>query len=136
VSEDIQSEATVIIRKGVEDDHRLIYATWLKGLYNGNDWFRMILQDRFYEYYHKVIENILARPHTDVRIACFADRPDVILGYSVQEGERLHWVFVKASFRRFGIAKRLIPDTITTCTHLTRLAVSLRPKSWSFDPFF
>lgn len=123
------------VRAGTEDDLRFIYSTWLKGLYNGNDWFGRIRQERFFKVYHGVIESVLKRPDISVQVACQKADPSVILGYAVTEGPRLHWIYLKADWRGYGLARQLVPADVNVCTHLTRQGITLKPKNWEFDPF-
>jgi GNAT superfamily N-acetyltransferase len=124
----------VTIRPAEESDKAFIFATWLKGLYHGNSFYSEIEKDAYFTNYHAVLERVLAK--SSVLVACLTDTPDVVLGYAVIErGTVLHWVFVKKSWRRFGIAKRLIPHPILTVTHLTKLGSKLKPQEWAFNPF-
>jgi hypothetical protein len=115
-------------------DEGLVFESWLRGLYFGNDWFHAMKFHRFNTNYHKIIEYILTR--SVVNIACLREDPDVTLGYSVVDEDILHWVFIKSSWRRFGIARKLIPVGINTVTHLTRLGKQLKPRHWEFNPFY
>lgn len=132
-------EKLFVIRPFTEFDLSFIFATWLRGLYYGNSWFREIDKDLFMENYHRVVEAILARPTVEVSVACLKDDPNTILGYVVLERTRqtLHWAFVKEVWRRFGIAKKLIDDqaAITSVTHLTSVGRSLKPEQIKFNPF-
>lgn len=121
-----------LYRKG---DLNFIYSTWLKGLYYGCDWFRMIPEDDFFKHYHAFLDQLFGRPDIQVQVCCLNDDDDVILGYSVFERDILHWVFVKGSWRKIGIAKDIIPTNIKTITHLTKLGRILKPKEWDFNPF-
>jgi GNAT superfamily N-acetyltransferase len=125
----------VTIRQAQADDEAFIYATFLKGLYHGNGWFGKIDKTVYFANYHKVIEALLSR--SVVKVACLADEPDVVLGYSITSPDNitLHWVFVKKAWRKMGLAKRLVPPTITTVSHITRLGETLMPSTWSFNPF-
>lgn len=125
----------MMLRDGCVDDHAFIYATWLRGLYYGNTWFKQIPQKIYFETYHKAIEAVLSRPQTKVLVACFKDEPSVLTGYSISRGETLHWVFVKTAWRKIGIAKKLVPKEITQVTHLTTQGQKLKPKEWIFNPF-
>lgn len=125
----------VIVRDATPDDKAFIYATFLRGLYYGNPWFTAINKDSFMATYHKVIDNLLAKPSTKIKIACIKDDPEVILGYSISEPHTLHWMFVKQAWRRLGLAKQLLPDDIKIVTHLTTIGEKLKPKEWQFDPF-
>lgn len=123
----------ITIRPGVAEDGAFLFATWLRGLYHGNDWFGLIDKDAYFAYYHIVISKILDK--SEVLVACLADEPDVVLGYAVYRDHVLHWVHVKKAWRKMGIAKMLVPKDVTTCTHLTKVGKSLKPKEWTFNPF-
>lgn len=126
----------VTVREGREEDKGLIYSTWLKGLRFGNEWFGAIEQDAYFSAYHRVIESILAAPSTVVTVACLVEDPDVVLGYSVCSGDRIHWTFVKRAWRRIGIAKSLTSSNATTVTHLTDVGKSIATShKLIFNPF-
>lgn len=122
-------------RKSTSTDLGFIYSSWLQGLYYGNDWFRQIDQEKYFDFYHQVVEKILFNPGTLVTVACLNEDQDVILGYSVVRKNILDWVFVLPAWRKLGIATHLIPKEINTVTHLTKVGKSLKPKEWKFDPF-
>lgn len=128
-------EGLIGFRHGLLDDKNFILATWLKGLYHGNSWFKQIDPVIFTQKYQVTLFSILNQPNTEVMVAVLKDEPSVILGYSVFSDNTLHWVFVKKSWRRVGIAKALVPALSDTCTHLTALGRSLKPKNMKFDPF-
>lgn len=114
-------------------------ATWLRGLYYGNTWFREIDKDVFMDKYHQAITIVLKKPTTEVKVAVLKDDPEVILGYSVLDqgytNTVLHWVFVKEAWRKMGIATSLIPTNSDTCTHLTVVGRKLKPANMKFNPF-
>lgn len=121
------------------DDIGFIVSTWLQGLYHGNDWFKQIDRDTYFDFYKKVVKSLVHRPTVKLKICCLKDNTDVILGYSVVEEKDhkkiLHWVFVKPVWRKQGIAKVLIPKDIEVITHLTKWGKQLKPKEWIFNPF-
>lgn len=127
------------IRDATPGDKNFIYASWLRGLYYGDSWFKEIPKSIFMEAYHAVLESILENPATQVKVACLQDDPEVILGYAVLgiEGRRVHWVFVKKAWRTIGIAKKLVPEKVDITTHLTRVGLSLMKKrpNMIFNPF-
>ncbi len=127
----------VTIREARPDDKSFIYSSWLKGLRFGNKWFEAIDQDTYFQRYHDVIEALLSRPDTSVKVACLVEDPDVILGYSVYTGQTVHFVFVKRAWRGIGIARSLVPPDLTTVTHLTDSGKAILIKHHlKFDPFF
>lgn len=133
----MQKDELISVREGVESDHPFIYASWLKGLRYGNDWFSLIESDHYYKNYHAVIEHLLNDPNTTVLIACLQEDPDVILGFSVSSGDRLHWVFVKQRWRKIGIARSLAPTQVSSVSHLTDAGKSIlkRHPGVTFKPF-
>lgn len=124
-------------RAFAETDQSFIFATWLRGLYYGNSFFRQIEKDAFMEKYTFVIRNTIFRPSTSVNIAALKEDSDTIIGYSVTENfgefDALHWVFVKLEWRGQGIAKDLIPDNVSVVTHSvdSNYSVKLKPKTKS-----
>lgn len=116
----------------------MIYAKWLRGLRQGNDYFKLIQSDIYYAVYQKYLDAILNRLSTVIRIAVLTDDIDVALGFSVSEGNTLHFVFVHADMRRQGIAKSLTPFDIEIITHITKMSLLLwsakAPKA-IFNPF-
>lgn len=123
------------IRDGAPTDFSFIYATWLHGLYFGCEFFRDTREKTFYDNYKRVIKNILEERHATITVSCLKEDHDVILGYSVSEKDCLHWVFVKESWRKIGIAKSLIPFGIVVVSNQTKVGRSIKPKGWDFNPF-
>lgn len=120
-------------------DKSFIFASWLKGLYYGDTWFKEIPKNVFMKNYHVFIEQLLNDTNTVVKIACLKEDKDVILGYAVfNKAETvLHWVFIKTAWRSVGIMKIIVPKNIKTVTHLTKLGLSLLRKNQEviFNPF-
>jgi GNAT superfamily N-acetyltransferase len=129
----------IAIRPYLPNDENFIYSTALSGLYYGDSWFSKIKKMIFINTYREILKAILAKPTTEVRVACIKDDPDEIKGYCilVNNGSALMWVFVKKDWRKQGIAKALVPDTVTEVTNLTHLGEILIKKypHVSFNPF-
>jgi hypothetical protein len=128
-----------IIRDAVETDLPFVFSTFLRGLFYGDPRMKETPKQAFMEQYHRVLEHILSLPTVQVKVAALSDDPSVILGYAIigGEGAVLHWVFCKSAFRKIGIAKNLVPSTITTFTHKTPLGESIirKHKGVSYNPF-
>lgn len=130
------SRELVTVRDKIESDESFILASWLNGLRYGNEWFKLIDSKCYYSSYHQVLDVMLRKPTVTIKIACLLEDPDIILGFSVYEGDRLDWVFVKQRWRNIGIAKQLVPDSITTVTHLTKPGKAIaKKKGLLFNPF-
>ena len=127
------NRSDIIIRDGRQLDVNFIASTWLKGLlYGGDELFRKMPKEVFFDNQHKVIEKILSSPVTRVKVACLKGDADVILGYTVyrEAGNQtvLDWCFVKKDWRGIGIAKSLVPDNVNAVTNLTRAAEAILVK--------
>jgi len=118
------------------DDEAFIFQTWLQGLYHGNSLFNLIDHDIYFTNYRKVIESLLKT--AQVSVACLKDDPEIILGYSISQGTKLHWVHVKEAWRKIGIAKELLPPNFDTVTHVTTVGENILKNKKSdikFNPF-
>lgn len=130
----LQRMSNIIVRPSRLEDGPLIYATWLRGLYYGNRLFNCIEKDVFFKTYPQVINKLLMT--SDVSIACLTSDPDVIVGYAITQGDRLHWVYTKRSWRKMGIAKLLLSSKdIRVFTHLTDQGMMANKLNWKFNPF-
>ena len=121
------------------NDYRaLVYSRWLRSLRFGNDYFKLVAQDAYYEAYHLYIQRILEHPDSMVRLAVLSDDADVVLGFSVSRGSILDYVHVHKDHRRLGIGRKLVPKDIDTITHLTRTGLAIfgsKHFNWAFNPF-
>lgn len=125
----------VSFRPHAESDKNFIYATWLRGLYYGSEFFREMNQNQFFAIYQTLLDRLLSKPGLTIQVACLKEDSDVILGYAAFEPGILHFVFVKDVWRKMGIAKDLVPESIRITTHLTKVGRSLKPVTWTFNPF-
>lgn len=127
------------LRDGTEEDHALVYATFLRGMYYGDSWFSLIPKDIFMDNYKVFMSELINSPNTIIKVACLREEPDVILGYSVlsRDLNTAHYVYVKAAWRNHGIARNLLPTTLVYVSHLTKLGKSLLHKfpNTTFNPF-
>lgn len=127
------------IRDATENDKNFILSTFLLGLYHGDSWFSLIPKRIYMDNYKPVAEALVASPRNIVKIACLPDDKDIILGYSILSADyqTIHWVYVKAAWRRKGIGKSLVPTHPTAVSHLSALGKELMSKfeSTVFNPF-
>lgn len=121
------------------DNYRsMIFAYWQRSLRHGNDYFRLVKPDAYYEAYGKYIKRILADFSCAVRLAVLAEDQDVCLGFSISRGTILDYVYVQKDYRRIGVGKSLVPADIDTITQLTKTGLLLwsnKTPSWAFNPF-
>jgi GNAT superfamily N-acetyltransferase len=116
----------------------LIFSRWLRSLRYGNTLFKRITPNDYYKTYHQFIENLLKKPGCIIRLAVLSDDHDVVLGFSVSREDVLDYVHVQADYRKIGIAKKLIPEGVTTFSHITTTALNIwqpKYKHIKFNPF-
>lgn len=118
----------------------LLYTSFLSSLRYGNEWFKEIDADVYYEVYHKLIENLLGRRETLVKLAVLPDDPDTCIGWSISEPRVLHYIYVKGDIkaRQLGIGKQLLPLEFNTISHLTKIGKVIWKKKFKhvkFNPF-
>lgn len=128
----------------------LLYSKWKRSLRHGNDFFKLCDPIAFYEAYEIYISTIFSRPDSIVRLAVLDDDEDVVLGFSISRKHILDYVHVLrvrlngergveiVDYRRQGIGTALIPEGITTFTHVTRTGLSIwgsKCGHWKFNPF-
>lgn len=128
------------VRDARPNDLAFIYATWLRGLRFGCDWWRESEPASYFKNYHDFIEGLLNRPGVHIKVAAMKDDPDTFVSYAVYQDlpngkSTLHWVFTKKAWRNQGMMKRLVPDTIKQCSHLTTVGLAIKPADWIFNPF-
>lgn len=127
----------IIIRERRDEDQAFVYATFLRGLYYGSSWYGTINKKSFMDNYPAVLDKILEKDNTQLKIACLSQDENVILGYCIVEGPVLHWIAVKEAWRGQGIAKKLLAGSeITHVTHLTKVGSLIsKQKGWIHNPF-
>lgn len=99
-------EPLVIIRPFEEGDRRFIEASWFESYLKA-----LRLPELPFEVFKHGMNARIARllARSEVLVAAARIAPDEILGYIVadKESKALHWLYVKASFRRNGIGSTL-----------------------------
>ena len=124
----------ITIREPKVEDISFLLSTFLKGLYYGSRFWALVDQEAFFSNYEPFIKQLLIK--SKVSVACLTEDPDVILGYSIFNNTTLHFIFVKKSYRKLGIARLLFPKDITMVSHITDSGDSIRKKlNLKFNPF-
>lgn len=126
-------EECIVRRSLHKDDWAFIFSTWMKGMRYSHDFYQMIPAELFHNHMTSMIENDLNLAHTTV--AVFEKDPDVILGYSVWFFDTLHWIYVKAPWRRNKIGRFLCPDSIKYMSMMTLAGKEFMKPEWIFNPF-
>lgn len=116
-------------------DERFVAASWFESFWKA----RAQREGIDFEAYKAGQDAIIRRLMRDatIMVAYAANVPDEIAGYSVVEDDTLHYVYVKAAYRRMGIGGGLVPEGLKFYTHDTgrqghRFVVGLK---LSFNPY-
>jgi len=125
----------ILLRPANETDIPFLFNTWLKS-YRNSYFATLIPNPVYFTEHHKIIESLLK--DSQVIIACNENDTTQIYGYIVADNSdtalAVHYIYVKQSFRRLGIAKMLLSslrpdqDTAAVCTHITYVTKPLAPK--------
>lgn len=108
----------VAYRVCTPQDLPLIWNSWLKSYRANNEMAKAVGADTYYRQHRVLIGELCNR--SAILIACDPEYPDQIYGYAVYEVYNgpvlvMHYVYVKKTYRRFGIATELV--------HKARLSV-------------
>lgn len=115
-----------------------VRSKWLRTLRHGNDYFKLSDSDSYYEAYQRYIHILLSRSKSVIRLAVLTEDQDVALGWSLIEGDVLHYVYVQHEQRNKGIGRSLVPVPISTITHLTKSGMNAwhnKLPNAVFNPF-
>lgn len=113
-----------------------VYGKFKRSLRHGNDYYGLIDQDNFSKAYDAFIPHLISR--SVLRFAALSSDADNLLGFSLIENTKLHYVFVQAQFRKMGIGRLLVPTPIDTITHVTKMGLTLwnsKLPNAKFRPF-
>ncbi len=116
----------------------MIFSKWKRSLRHGNDYFKLIDSDAYYEIYDRYISRLLADPLSVIRLAVLTDDRDIVLGFSVCRRHVLDYVHVHKDHRRCGIGTRLVPRGTSEITHVTKTGLTIwgsKYPDWKFNPF-
>lgn len=133
----------ITFRQPTEADLPFIFSSWLKSFRNSN-FAKNILNNTYYSEHHRIIEEILKI--STVLLACDKSNVENIYGYIVaaklDNMFTIHYVYVKHTYRRMGLAGLLIgafqldPREPAYYTHDTHMAnILARKYRFEYNPY-
>lgn len=130
-----------VIRAGGHEDLPFVADAWVMTLRALNRAAKRANKATFFRHHHKVVEQILKLPDTQIRVAHPPDDTFTVYGFAVLQPGIVHMTYVKGLFRRIGIAKRLLSGIKTqglTYTQMTRDIYWIHDKypGLVYDPFW
>lgn len=104
------------LRRATADDLRFVHSSWHTNFWKV--WGHKHMQR---EHYNAGMDRRidLLLHHGLVMVAFFPEVPDEVLGWSCIVDETLHYVYVKATYRRAGIGSGLTQGLVKWYTHPT-----------------
>lgn len=106
------------IRPSREEDANYIVSTTVKNYWKSSYFAKAMTRIDFFRYHHELFKRIISRPSTLSLIASDVGDDSTIFGFVISElcqlpfddeaKQCLHYVYVKNSFRSFGIGKALL----------------------------
>jgi GNAT superfamily N-acetyltransferase len=138
-----KTELPVRVRSINDNDIGFVFNAWLKS-YRDSKFAKHIPSMMYFTSHHKVIEKLLLKANT--LLVCNDDDPTQIYGflnYEIVDGIFvIHYVYVKHSFRKFGLASMLLDtagykkDVAALYTHINDTSVKLGfKKNILFNPY-
>lgn len=137
-----------MIRPPKVEDMGLIIKTFIERVYGGNKWLKEhCSEENFWRLYRVVIEGLFRIPGVGAWVLALRDDPDTIIGYLVHSQVPVnappvvHWIYVKHSFRGFGLAKRMLDhagialESVAIYTHTTDKIRRRPPEKWELQPY-
>lgn len=129
-----------------DTDESFVFNSWLKS-FKDSAMMTGVSSTIYFKEMHDVIKSIISDPNTSIIIACSNDDDETIFGYAVGQAVGaaliLHWVYVKHTFRNFGIGRNLeaaikmgVPHESIGYALRTKLTdILTRKDSYVYNPF-
>ena len=102
------------VRDAVADDHGFVVSAWLESYHDGSKIARRVLFRDYREAQRRIIHRLLRR--SVAIVACDPEATGHLLGFAL--GERagntlvLHYVYVRQTRRRHGVARKLVAELV------------------------
>lgn len=134
----VHETSVLRVRHGTEQDLPFMYSSWLKSyLRTAQQRDPMIMTDTYYRAHHRLITALVA--DSKLLVACELRDPSQIYGWSVTQGDILHFAFVKLDFRKLGVMRELAKLTpeVRRASHWTQGASRIQHlfQALEYDPY-
>lgn len=121
------------VRRALPEDMAFVSAAWFESYWKGTAREQGISHPAYKAGQDALIKSIVPRATIDV--VYVAEIPSELLAFSVRQGSVVHYVYVKAPYRRMGIASGLTKD-VTTSSHQTPLGKKFaKARNIRFNPY-
>lgn len=124
----MEVDLPLIIRPPVEQDLNFIFNSWLKS-YRNSSFAEHIPNDIYFTFQKEVIRLLLER--STIFVAVNPEDSSQVYGYLVFEDNIVHWCYVKFTYRKLGVMRKLLKATgcdSYLCTHINKNFSNLKTK--------
>jgi ribosomal protein S18 acetylase RimI-like enzyme len=126
----------VVYREFRDDDEGFVYNSWLKSFREGSSWADKIPAQVYFSNHKKVVSKLLSE--SGIVIAANPECPDQIFGYGVYQPTTghvtvLHYIYVKHSYRKLGIAADILRMISQLSSHDTALPMAATHITGNWD---
>lgn len=102
-----------VYRAFAATDEGFIYHSWLRSHRKASAFARDIPHSIYFSNHKRIIAKLLTTPGVGILLAANQDSPDQIFGYVVFQQNTsgistVHYIYVKAPYRKFGIGTNMI----------------------------
>lgn len=135
------SQIPISFRRARLEDGNFVFSSWLKS-YRGSDFAKHMTNDVYYGHHKSIVAALIAK--SIILVACNPEDENQVFGYIVFEHERgclVHWLYVKYTYRKLGVANALIGQLPNgsggiTLTHIGRSFQELKAKyNLEYNPY-
>lgn len=136
-----EAPSVIAVRPAGPADLSFIFSGWLRS-YHESEVARHVPNDVYFSSggHHGIVRRLL--DEVGAVVACSASDPTELYGFACGAPGVLHYVYVKAAFRRLGVAKLLLGalgviDAPTVVTHHNRVIKAWQDngRRYAFNPY-
>jgi hypothetical protein len=120
-------------------DDNFIFDSWIHSYYGQSPMTVLVPRKEYQDQHSKLISKLI--PKCKIKVAADPEDLDLIVGYIVYETAKIHYVYVKEQFRKFGICHKLLESAHaqkgTRVTHMTiRYKTIAEKQGFVYSPYF
>jgi hypothetical protein len=134
------SKLDYILRAGGKSDWPMVADAWVNSHRASSRATKLSNKATFFRHHHRIVDLLLQSPGVRVIVAAPADDDFTAYGFAVVQGSLVHMVYVKAPFRRIGVAKTMLagfrPSGFTHWTKDIGQWIYDKYPGLNYDPFW
>lgn len=121
-------EERVVIRTYQESDAAFVFSTWRNSIWFDKKERLDAAAPSFFREMTKKIKRKIKEPMASLRIACFSNDRNHIIGCALKVGSLLEWVYVKKDYRNQGVGTLLAGEFKEISRPVTNVGIAITAK--------